>query len=250
MKMDEMKQLSEILKTKHFGVFTTIHNNSPHSTLVCFGVSEDLGELFFLTPTHTRKFVNLHLYQRVSLFVDNTSNQPDEIFSATTVSANGTVRLERDMTDEERKRYIDLYLKKNPHMEFFVKPSVSLVVIKVDRYEIVRNFQTVERLAASKNYQLTIRQIQGQSISGGIGRGKLVAVNSEDDLNRLEEDSIALLEENIVLKIKPKGIVSSKKLDNVEQIPTVLLEDTSFLTEGMTVTVNGDLGIVTIHDIR
>ena len=79
---------------------------------------------------------------RVSLLVDDRSNQVSDFERAIAATAMGVAR---EVRGAERDRLAGVYLSKHPHLGDFVgADSCVLFEVQVDSYTVVREFQKVE----------------------------------------------------------------------------------------------------------
>ncbi|MCY3414414.1 MAG: hypothetical protein INQ03_22395 [Candidatus Heimdallarchaeota archaeon] len=244
------------LNIQHFGVLSSVRNDKPHQTLVCFAPVENMQRLVFFTPKNTRKFINAQIYEKVSMFLDTTTNSPDDVKNALTISANGIVLHEKEFKDK-RDNYKKAYLKKNPHMEFFLKENIEMVVIKVEYYELVKQFQTVLDLNVSKpsSYTLSIRQIQGEGTGYGEIRKNLKLLGDE-----LVEGDILVCEEfpdeysgpELAAIVQISKSEKARTYADQHQIPCVsgLEEGLELFSSGDNITVDGYLGMIILHKVK
>jgi general stress protein 26 len=136
--------IKDFMASRRVGVLATYGDEYPHQSLMAFAVSPDLSRIVLATPKSTRKFDNLQDRRAVSLLVDSRSNSPEDIAEAVAVTAYGTCAI---ATCEQSTDFVSLYLEKHPMMEDFVhSPSCALLVIKVDRYDIIERFQNVTKV--------------------------------------------------------------------------------------------------------
>jgi nitroimidazol reductase NimA-like FMN-containing flavoprotein (pyridoxamine 5'-phosphate oxidase superfamily) len=148
LKVPDPRKLSEDLHdlflTQPLAVLCTSGEGQPCCSLVAFATSDDIRELVFVTNRSTRKYTNLSSDPRVSLLIDNRTNEVSDFHAAMAVSATGTAS---EVSDRERGRLLMLYLGKHPHLEeFALSPGCALVVVRVSRYTVVRQFQSVMEL--------------------------------------------------------------------------------------------------------
>ena len=145
MKDDEARdRLRRLLEGQPLGVLATSSSDDTHATLVAFGFTEDLGELFFATSRGTRKFRALLDNPRVALLVDDRSNEVRDFHEAIVATAHGRAT---EVDPARRGKLLALYLEKHPYLEDFVRaPSCALVSIAVESYDLVGNFQEVHVL--------------------------------------------------------------------------------------------------------
>ena len=134
-------KLKNLFDSQLLAVLGTQGEGQPYTSLVAFSANPDLKFLFFATTRSTRKFAYLAADSRVSMLIDNRSNQTNDFREATAVTALGRAK---ELIDAERENYLSLYLGKHPYLEDFVNsPSCALIKIEVDRYYVVSRFQNV-----------------------------------------------------------------------------------------------------------
>jgi len=146
--MIDVKEMREIvqslLNSQRLAVLSTLMSGRPYSNLIAFAVTDDLKDIFFATTRATRKFANLTAEPRVSLLMDNRSNQETDFGEASAVTVLGTAE---EVLGLERERYLQLYLKKHPYLEEFVTaPTCALIRVKVEKYIMVTQFQEVREI--------------------------------------------------------------------------------------------------------
>lgn len=141
----EMREIVQsLLNSQRLAVLSTLMSGRPYSNLIAFAVTDDLKDIFFATTRATRKFANLTAEPRVSLLMDNRSNQETDFGEASAVTVLGTAE---EVLSPERDKYLRLYLKKHPYLEDFVTaPTCALVRIKVEKYIMVTQFQEVREI--------------------------------------------------------------------------------------------------------
>lgn len=139
---DQLKnQIKQLLSSQRLGVLSTHYQGHPYSSLVAFSSSQNLREVYFATAKTTRKFRNLNQDKRVSMLIDNRSNEISDFHDAMAVTVMGTAEVVKgaDKTD-----VMDIHLIKHPYLtDFVTSASCALVVIHVEKYVLVRRFQEV-----------------------------------------------------------------------------------------------------------
>jgi heme iron utilization protein len=148
-KEDQLKnQIKQLLASQRLGVLSTQYQGHPYSSLVAFSSTENLEEIYFATPKTTRKFRNLNQDNRVSMLIDNRSNEISDFHHATAVTVSG---LAKEVQKADKNRVKDIYLIKHPYLTDFVNSaSCALVVIHIHKYVLVRRFQEVFELHIKK----------------------------------------------------------------------------------------------------
>jgi nitroimidazol reductase NimA-like FMN-containing flavoprotein (pyridoxamine 5'-phosphate oxidase superfamily) len=133
--------ITGLFASQRLAVLATQSEGQPYTSLVAFTTSEDLKQLFFATTRTTRKYANLRADSRVSMLVDNRSNEATDFRWAMAVTATGKAE---EIGGRERDEASKLYLAKHPHLEEFVSsPTCALLRISVDRYYVASRFQKV-----------------------------------------------------------------------------------------------------------
>lgn len=258
-------EVRSVLDTQHFGVFSTVHRDQPHSVLVCFCLSEDFQEIVFFTPRGTRKLVNSKIFGKVGLFVDTTVNSANDIHDAKTVKIHGIANHQSNI-DEERINILKKeYLRKNEFMKDFISsPSIEMVIISIERIEIVSNFQTVVNLVRTdlQIMKIEIRQLQGFSLNKGYGRGKAYHIQSELITEDIPDNCILIIDkitlEHLPDTNKIKGIIIREDIQeyiskiDLKKVPVITSIDYNLdlIKDGEQLSIDGYLGIVIFHNIR
>ena len=138
------KRLEELFRSQNLATLSTQHAGQPYASLVAFVASDDLGRIYFATPTTTRKYANLVADNRVAILVNSSMNQTSDFHRAISVTAVGRAE---DVTGKDKMLILDRYLAKHPHLEDFVRsPTCALVQVYVDSYYMVKNFQNVTEM--------------------------------------------------------------------------------------------------------
>ncbi|HHO75373.1 MAG TPA: pyridoxamine 5'-phosphate oxidase family protein [Deltaproteobacteria bacterium] len=135
------EQLHELFFTQPLAVLSTTGNSQPYCSLIAFAITDDLKDMIFATSRSTRKYTNIKSNARVSLLIDNRSNEVSDFHNAMAVTATGEVT---EISEQEEPDCLRIYLKKHPHLEEFVmSPTSALMRVEVGKYYVVRRFQNV-----------------------------------------------------------------------------------------------------------
>ena len=136
--------IRELFESQKLAVLGTQNQGQPYANLVAFAPSDDLKSLYFVTARATRKYANIEADARVTVLIDNRSNQDSDFSQAAAVTATGTAK---EVVDSERDEVLTVYLAKHPMLKDFVQsPSCALLQIRVETYYLVRRFQNVMEL--------------------------------------------------------------------------------------------------------
>lgn len=137
--------IRRLLAEQRLAVLSTVHpNGHPYVTLVAFAWTPDLKCLAFATPRATRKFEHMQSNPQVALLVDNRTGRQEDFHEAMALTALGEAR---ESSGNERGRLLDSYRERHSALADFVQsPSTALMVVDVERYILVRQFQNVLEL--------------------------------------------------------------------------------------------------------
>ena len=136
--------IRELFSSQRLAVLGTQRGGQPYANLVAFVASDDLKSIFFATARATRKYANIEADSRVTVLIDNRSNQEADFSKAAAVTATGRAQ---EVRDSERELVTAAYLAKHPMLEEFVRsPSCAMLKLQVETYYLVRRFQNVMEL--------------------------------------------------------------------------------------------------------
>jgi nitroimidazol reductase NimA-like FMN-containing flavoprotein (pyridoxamine 5'-phosphate oxidase superfamily) len=140
--LEERKSaLARLLADQRFAVLSTLTKDGIHSCLIAFAADDALRSLFLCTPKATRKYTNLRDHPNVTMLVHNSSNQGGDITQAMAASIAGRAR---EVDAAGRLAALERFLSKHPHMaEFARTPSVAIIEVQIDRFDLVTHFQDV-----------------------------------------------------------------------------------------------------------
>lgn len=142
--------IKELCDDQSFAVLSTQGTDQPYSNLISFAASDDLVNIVFATPIQTRKYNIIKHNRKVSLLIDNRSNQPDSINRISALTAIGNVKILKE--EEEINKWSKLLLDKHYYLNSFINAkSTALVLIEISKYFYVRRFQEVVEWTPQKN---------------------------------------------------------------------------------------------------
>ncbi len=137
-------RIRELFESQKLAVLATQNEGQPYANLIAFAPSDDLKCLYFVTARATRKYANIEADARVTMLIDNRSNQDSDFSQAAAVTATGAAQ---EVVHSRRDEVLAIYLAKHPMLEEFVRsPSCALLKIQVETYYLVRRFQNVMEL--------------------------------------------------------------------------------------------------------
>lgn len=140
--------IRNLLDTQRFGSLATLNEQGIHSTLVAYSQDSSLLHVYFCTSTTTRKYENLRKHQQVSLLIHNSTNKDEDLTGAQAVTITGTARI---VTDTERAESQQILQEKHQYLkEIMDSPEVAYIVIDVQQYDLVTNFQDVRTITVSR----------------------------------------------------------------------------------------------------
>ncbi len=135
------RDLKKLLHSQPLAVLATQNRGQPYASLIAFASCDDLESLYFATTRSTRKYANLSSDSRVAVLVDNRSNKASDFRWAMAATATGKAK---EVNARKRKKALELYLDKHPHLREFVhSPTCALCEIRVQTFFVVTRFQSV-----------------------------------------------------------------------------------------------------------
>ena len=108
-----LAQIKTLLQAQLFGVLATQGTDYPYCSLVSYVVSEDAKSIYFPTIRETQKFRNLFASPRVSLLVNNQTNQANDLLEAHALTVLGTAA---EVAPESKEEATALYLQRHPSL--------------------------------------------------------------------------------------------------------------------------------------
>jgi nitroimidazol reductase NimA-like FMN-containing flavoprotein (pyridoxamine 5'-phosphate oxidase superfamily) len=136
--------IRELLESQKLAVLSTLGHIQPYSNLVAFAATPDLKYLLFATTRATRKYANLLANRRVSILIDNRTNEAADFAEAAAVTVLGQAE---EMQGAELTQLLPLYLGRHPYLRDFVtSPTCALFRVSVERYILVTRFQDVREI--------------------------------------------------------------------------------------------------------
>jgi nitroimidazol reductase NimA-like FMN-containing flavoprotein (pyridoxamine 5'-phosphate oxidase superfamily) len=137
------EKIKNMLNNESFAVLSTQGGGQPYTSLITFTAGTDLRTIVFATPVNTKKFELISNCENVSILVDNRSENIDELNKISAITVTGKAHTVE--TQEEIEKYRSLILEKHPYLENFVlAESSALIMIEVEKYFHVSNFQEVQ----------------------------------------------------------------------------------------------------------
>jgi nitroimidazol reductase NimA-like FMN-containing flavoprotein (pyridoxamine 5'-phosphate oxidase superfamily) len=143
-KVEIREIIQNLLHTQRLAVLSTQMSGRPYSNLVAFAATADLKDILIATTRATRKYANVTAEPRVSLLIDDRSNEETDFGETSAVTVLGTAA---EVVGPEREQYLQVYLNKHPYLSEFVNsPSCAFIRVKVERFIMVTRFQEVREI--------------------------------------------------------------------------------------------------------
>ena len=142
-KLIEVKTfIEEIFKISRFAVLATEGDKQPHASLIAVTPMEGNRKLIFATYRNTRKFQNLVRNGKVALLVESIEINRSGLKESFVLTAFGHVE---EIEIAEKSMIVKAHLEKHPELfSFLQSEECTLVLIKVDSYQVVRGIDDVE----------------------------------------------------------------------------------------------------------
>ena len=140
--LDPVSIIKDVIDHQFFAVLSSVEKGHPYSNLVAFAATDDLKYLVFVTNRYTRKYRNITENHRVSLLMDNRTNQTTDINKAIAITVLGTAQEET----YKRRGFHCIFLTRHPHLSDFIEsPESVIIVVTVSEY-IIAGFSKTQRL--------------------------------------------------------------------------------------------------------
>lgn len=146
---DHASQIRALVEGQRFAVLSTNEDDGPpYASLVAFRTSTDLKRIVFCTLRSTRKFANIEADGRISLLIDDRSNDELDLQKASALTVLGACS---ETHDEKRRELSQWFLDRHPAMADFVRsPGCAVMEVDVRSYFLVTRFQNVIELQVQK----------------------------------------------------------------------------------------------------
>ncbi len=143
-------RIKALLYSQLYGVLSSQGEGGlPHASIIAFASADDLSSIVFATPRNTRKYSYMLARDRVAFFIDDRRARKEEIMDVSGLEAQGRVR---ELLDKEREDYRAVFLARQPDMASFVDaPGSALMLLDIERYDMVDHFQHVLVLSVGPN---------------------------------------------------------------------------------------------------
>lgn len=137
------KKIRKLFKSQLNAVLATSKKDKPYCCLVSFLVTDDLRYLIFATKRERLKYEQIATNPFVSLLIDNTMNQPDDIKEAMSVTLQGIA----EDVEGAKNEYADLLAKRHSKLKKFIKSKdTAIIKVTIEKIYVVTNFESVEIL--------------------------------------------------------------------------------------------------------
>jgi nitroimidazol reductase NimA-like FMN-containing flavoprotein (pyridoxamine 5'-phosphate oxidase superfamily) len=139
----KMNKLRSLFDSQPIAVLGT-SSDDPYSCLVGFKITDDFKYLIFATMRDRLKYRQITTNPRVSLMIDDRSDQKHDFKKTTSVTIIGTAE---DIKGKHRQDYAELLLEKHPVLEEFINDNDCAVMrVSIDRMYVVSNFESVLKI--------------------------------------------------------------------------------------------------------
>lgn len=136
------KYIEDIFKISRFAVLATEGDGQPHASLIAITPIEGYRKLIFATYRNTRKYHNLSHNGKVAVLVESIDINRSGLQESFVLTAFGHVE---EIETGEQNSIFNAHLEKHPELLSFIQSEdCSLILIKVDTYQVVRGIDDVE----------------------------------------------------------------------------------------------------------
>jgi len=133
-----IKRIKELFLSQNLAILATQNKGQPYTSLVSFASSDNLKQIFFVTPQYTRKYMNLSADSRVSMLVDNRSNKASDIGKAIAVTVIGDA--------EEIQGAVDIALKTFTKIDILVNNAGISPILKKAEEVTLKEWEEIVRV--------------------------------------------------------------------------------------------------------
>jgi uncharacterized pyridoxamine 5'-phosphate oxidase family protein len=134
-------------ESQKFAVLATHNEGQPYCNLVAFAETVDCKSVIFGTNRNTSKYRNLTRNNRVSVFVDNRTNNSADFGNAVALDLMGKAS---EITRDELGYYRDLFTAKHPDLVDFINTAeTSLFRVSIRDY-VIASFDSVVSVPVSE----------------------------------------------------------------------------------------------------
>ncbi|MFW9834955.1 MAG: pyridoxamine 5'-phosphate oxidase family protein [Candidatus Thorarchaeota archaeon] len=138
------RRIDKVLNSQSIAVLGTSKENEPYSSLVGFVVTDDMRELVFATMRQRLKYENMAVNPRVTLMIDDRSEQNNDFNETTSITIIGTAE---DVMGDDREGYASMLVQKHPILADFVSfPDCAVMRVKIDKIYVVSDFESVVKI--------------------------------------------------------------------------------------------------------
>ncbi len=136
-----LKCIKGVIEKQKIGVLATSGDEGPYQSLVAFTVLPAFHDIVFATEKNTTKYRNIKKMQKVSLLIDNRTEELDAFKNLIIITVVGEAfEVEGVFEEGPGKEYMNCH----PLLgEKFLTKSSALINIKVKKYIVVSSLDEV-----------------------------------------------------------------------------------------------------------
>jgi len=138
-----IEKIKSLVRNQHFFVLCTHGDISAYGSLIAYGYSEDLKELYFATPKKTKKYSFLKVSKQVAAVIDNRSEGKGfKDLLAVTVKGRAEEVSKEDQVAFKKAR--DLIITRHDYLQsFLLTKDTSFFCLKDIEYLFTIDFSTL-----------------------------------------------------------------------------------------------------------
>jgi len=139
--MSQVAEIQAILDANRFAVLATQREGQPHTGLVAITPIDGIRTLLFATYRSTRKYRNISLNGRVSLFFGDRAAEPLGSHRHPVLTAHGFASV---APDNERDELASAHVERHHDLlKLLASTDSALVRVRVAAYQLVHNVDDV-----------------------------------------------------------------------------------------------------------
>jgi hypothetical protein len=133
--------IEDALQASRLAVLATEKDNQPHASLIAITPVNGLSQLIFVTSRNTRKFRNLQFNGKVAVLIQGEDLYNSGLKKSFALTAYG---IAHEVLISEHEDTLQTHLERHPDIENFLKKrDFTLMLIRVDTYQVVRDIEDV-----------------------------------------------------------------------------------------------------------
>jgi hypothetical protein len=135
------KYVEDALLAARLAVLATACDGQPHTSLIAITPVNGMRQLIFVTSRNTLKFHNLQNNGKVAVLIQGEDLNRSGHRKSSALTAFG---MAHEILISDHEEVVQTHLERHPDLRNFMqKRDFALILIKVDKYQVVRDIENV-----------------------------------------------------------------------------------------------------------